>query len=153
MRTRWALSVTVLAGVLTLGVPAVAHAESPIELGGAYVVDRAGVLSGGDGNSIVSALDSLYERAGIQLLVYVDSFTGSSDWANDTAILNRLGTNDVLLAVAVSDRNYELSTDADFGLTDAQLSTVERAIESELRNDNWAQAAIVGAQTLESEAV
>ncbi|MEQ1735279.1 MAG: TPM domain-containing protein, partial [Rhodoglobus sp.] len=113
-----------------------------------------GVLGGGEGNSIISALDSLYDRAGIQLfVVYVDSFTGSSDWANDTAILNRLGSNDVLLAVAVGDRNYELSTDADFSLSDAQLSTVERAIEAELRNDNWAQAAIVGAQALEAEAV
>ncbi|MDP3208195.1 MAG: TPM domain-containing protein, partial [Rhodoglobus sp.] len=153
MRTRWALSVTVLAGMLALSAPSAAHAEPPFELGGAYVVDRAGVLGGAEGNSIITALDQLYERAGIQLfVVYVDSFTGSSDWANDTAILNRFGSNDVLLAVAVGDRNYELSTDSDFSLSDAQLSTVERAIESELRDDNWAQAAIIGAQTLESEA-
>ncbi len=154
MRTRWVLPVAAIASVLALSTPGAAYAEPPFELGGAYVVDRAGVLSGGEGDSIVSAIDSLYERAGIQLfVVYVDSFTGSSDWANDTAVLNRFGSNDVLLAVAVGDRNYELSTDNNFSLSDSQLATVESAVESELRNDNWAQAAIAGAQTLESEAV
>ncbi len=154
MRKSWVLPVTVIASILAIAPATSAHAEAPFELGGAYVVDRAGVLGGGEGDTIISAIDSLYERAGIQLfVVYVDSFTGSADWANDTAILNRFGLNDVLLAVAVGDRNYELSTDAEFSLSNAQLTAVESAIESELRNDNWAQAAIAGAQTLQSEAV
>ncbi len=153
MRTRWTLSIAIAAGLVALSAPGAAYAEPPFELEGAYVVDHADVLSASDGTAIISALDSLYEGAGIQLfVVYVDSFTGSSDWANDTAILNRFGADDVLLAVAVGDRNYELSTDSNFSMSDAQLSIVERAIEAELRGDNWADAAIAGAQTLQSEA-
>ncbi|GAA1216559.1 TPM domain-containing protein [Rhodoglobus aureus] len=132
-----------------------ALADDPVRLDGAYVIDAAGVLDGNAGD-VVAALDSLYERAGIQLfVVYVDEFTNPNvpiDWADATADANGLGDGDLLLAVAVSQRQYALSVAADVPLTDAQLNAAESAIEAELRNDNWGQAAIAGADSLAGEA-
>ena len=140
-----------LAAGLTLLAASPAIADDPVQLDGAYVVDSAGVLSG-DSSSIVSALDSLYDRAGVQLfVVYVDEFTNPNlpiDWANATAEVNGLGDDDFLLAVAVSQRQYALSVAADVPLTDDQLDAAEFAIEAELRDGNWAQAAIAGANSL-----
>ena len=67
-------------------------------------------------------------------------------------MLNFLGANDVLLAVATEDRLSAISIDEAFQLSDAQLDRVEAAIEAELRANDWPQAAIAAAQTLEAEA-
>lgn len=157
MRTRTSIALTLFAAAgIALAAPLSALAEDPVDLQGAYVVDTAGVLTGSEPDEIGSALDQLYDRAGIQLfVVYVPTFTGATDavdWADTTAIDNGLGANDVLLAVAVDDRHYALSIDSDFTLSDAQVSDAENAIEAELRDDNWAQAAIAGAQALEAAA-
>ena len=154
--SRWAAATAVLIGVLVLGAPAMAaHAEDPVELGGAYVLDTVGAVSG-DESRVIRALDELYDDAGIQLfVVYVSTFTGADsavDWADRTAILNSLGSDDLLLAVAVDDRQYALSVDQAFPLSDADLNEVESAIESELRDDAWADAAIAGAEAIATAA-
>jgi len=156
MRQRWGAGAAALAAILTLSAPAAAHAENPIDLGGAYIVDKVSAITPEQGTEVLAALDSLYTRADIQLfVVYVDTFTNPSDpvdWADTTAIDNGLGGNDVLLAVALGDRQYALSIDDSFTLSEAQIDVVEQAIETQLRDDNWAQAAIAGAQSLEAEA-
>ncbi|WP_341952395.1 TPM domain-containing protein [Salinibacterium sp. TMP30] len=128
-----------------------ALADDPVRLDGQYVADTTGVL-GGSAVEVDAALNSLYERAGIQLfVVYVDAFTNPEspiDWADTTAEANGLGTDDLLLAVAVGQRQYALSVAPDASVSDAQLDAAESAIEAELRNDNWAQAAIAGADSL-----
>jgi len=153
---RWVLSVAALAAVLMVSAPLAARAEDPVDLSGAYVVDTVGAITADEGNQIVGSLDDLYTSAGIQLfVVYVSTFTNPSnpiDWADAVAIDNGLGVDDILLAVAIDDRQYALSVDPSFALSDAQLDTVERAIESELRGDNWAQAAIAGAQAIGAQA-
>lgn len=154
--SRWAVTAAALAAVMTVSAPLAAHAEDPVDLSGSYIVDTVRAITPEEGDEILLALDDLYTRADIQLfVVYVGTFTNPSnpiDWADAVAIDNGLGADDVLLAVALDDRQYALSVDPDFSLGDAQLDTVERAIESELRGDNWAQAAIAGAQTLQAEA-
>ena len=155
MWSRLGAGAALLAGMVALSAPAVAFAEDPVGLEGAYVLDRVGAVTGDEGR-IETALDSLYERANIQLLVvYVDTFTNPSDatqWADEVAVNNSLGRNDLLLAVALEDRAYAFSIDQEFPLTDAQLDRVEQATEDELRNDNWADAAIAAANTLAAEA-
>ena len=89
--------VALSAGLLTM-VSAPAMAEEPVELGGAYILDTAGVVSG-DEQRIIDSLDSLYDRARIQLfVVYVSTFDSPSDpaeWADETAIRNGLGVDDL----------------------------------------------------------
>ena len=155
MWSRLGAGTLLLAGALALTAPGIAHAQDPVDLDGAYVLDTVGALSGEEGR-VQDALDTLYERAGIQMfVVYVDTFTGAGDavaWADTTAIDNGLGRNDLLLAVAIDERNYALSIDQNFPLTDAQLDRVEAAIESELVDDKWADAVVMGAQAIEAEA-
>lgn len=154
MWRRWGVSLAMAVGIVVLASPA-AHAEDPVDLNGAYVLDTVGAISG-DESRVQAAIDSLYERARIQLfVVYVDSFTGASDgdWANETAVQNGLGSSDVLLAVATEDRNFEISVADDFVLDDSQLATVEtNFLIPQLRDDNWAEAAIAAADGYAAEA-
>jgi len=144
-----------LVGAITLGaVPA--HAVEPVDLSGAYVVDQADVLSSADETEVTDALDRLSTDTGVNLfVVYVDSFSSPADrtaWGEATASLNQLGTNDVLLSVAVDDQLYDLSV-AD----DSTISTSDReALETDvvvphLRDGDWAGAAVALADGIRSD--
>lgn len=137
---------------LVLLTPAAALAEPPVDFSGAYVVDEAGVLSGTSG--IESALDDLYDRAEVSLfVVYVSTFDDPSDpglWADTTAALSGLGPDDVLLAVAVDDRQYQLN---DQLLFDDQYDRVATRIETELRANDWEGAALEAADAIGDELV
>lgn len=155
MLSRLGASLALGAALLLFAASPAAHAEDPVDLDGAYLLDTVGAISGSE-TEVQSALDSLFTRADIGLyVVYVDTFTNPADpveWADQTAVLNFLGTRDLLLAVATGDRLYSMSIDDTFPLSEAQLDRVEAAIETELRNSDWSQAAIAGAQALEAEA-
>jgi len=131
-----------------------AFAVSPITLDSGYITDQAGVLSSSDKNQAEGSLANLNNNRQIQLfVVFVDSFDGiaSRDWADQTAIGNGLGLNDLLLAVAVQDRQYAWSVDADFPLTDAQLDTVASDyVEPRLQESDWAGATLAAAQGFEA---
>jgi hypothetical protein len=133
-----------LGSVLLLAAPA--HAEDPVEISGAYVVDRVGV-TGGDEERLLAAIDELYDATGVQLfVVYVDSFTGAADreqWADESATLSQLGDNDALLAIATEDRLYQISVAEGFPLSDADIADAETdALVPRLRDDEWSDAAI-----------
>ena len=154
MKSRIVLGIAVFVALFTLA-PATAHAQDPVDLAGAYVLDESGVL-GGDDARIESALDRLYADTGIQLfVVYVDGFTGAgsaAEWADTTARLSGLGSSDALLAVATDDRQYQLSVTDDFALSDADLNRiVESRLIPQLRDDAWADAAVEFADGLRGE--
>ncbi|MBC7442983.1 MAG: TPM domain-containing protein [Ramlibacter sp.] len=151
MRSRWLIPVVVVA-FCALSAPGLAWAEDPVTFGASHIADPVGAVTERS-DEVTAALDRLYAETGTDLfVVYVDSFTGVSDreqWADQTADNNGLGTNDVLLAVATGDRQYQLSVAPDFALTDAQLTEVETvAIEPALRENDWAGAAIGAADGL-----
>jgi hypothetical protein len=135
---------------LVLMSSAPAFAEPPVDFAGAYVVDQAGVL--GSTSAIESALDELYDRAEVSLfVVYVDTFDDPSDkslWADTTAGLSGFGPDDVLLAVAVDDRQYVLNDEL---LFDDQYDRVAARIETQLRDDNWEEAALEAADAIGDE--
>lgn len=149
MRLRRALCIASMSMVVFLLVAVSATAAPPLKLDAGLVTDDSGVL-GADTESVKQALDALNIDQSVQLfVVYVDSFDGldSQDWADQTAEINGLGLNDVLLAVAVVDRQYAWSVDQDFPLTDAQLADVATGdIEPALQDDEWAGAAIGAAE-------
>ena len=154
MLSRLGAVLALSAGMLLLSAPA-AHAEDPVDLSGQYVLDAVGAISG-DEAEVGSALDSLYDRARLQLfVVYVSTFDNPSnavDWADETALQNNLGANDLLLAVAIDDRQYAISVDPAFSLSDSQLDAVEGAIEERLRDSEWSGGAIAGAHELAAQA-
>lgn len=137
------------AGVVLAGAPA-AVAEDPVTLGSSPVLDSVGALGSGDAAEIESAASRLYEEHRVQLFVtYVDSFSGVSGderWSDATADLNGLGDDDVLLAVAVDARQYQVSVADGFALDDAQLSSLQSDdIEPQLVEGDWAGAAVAAA--------
>ena len=128
-------------------------AAQPLDLPG-RITDPEGVL-GSQTDEVEAAMDRLEADTPYQLyVVYVDTFDGqdAQTWATATANLSGLGRDDVLLAVATEDRRYDLSADNNIGLSDASLDKVQAAVEDELSQEEWAQSAIVAANTLRTEA-
>ncbi len=84
-------------------------------------------MLGDSADSVEQALEQLESDYGVQLfVVFVETFDSYSaqDWANETAEINGLGLNDVLLAVAVVDREYAWSVAGNFPLSDSALDEV-----------------------------
>lgn len=143
-----ALAAVVACTAAALAVAGPAAAEPPQDLPGP-VTDLAGVLDPAQERAVESALGDVAETSPYQLfVVYVDTFGGLGNevWAADTASLSGLGRDDILLAVAVEDRRYQVSVQDDIDLTDDELASVERtAIEPALGDDDWAGAATAAA--------
>ncbi len=145
----------VAAAALALLAPAAANAgtaDDPVDLDGAYVLDRAGVL-GGDTSTVREAIDRLFDERGTQLfVVYVDEFSGASsdqDWANETAIISGLGEPDILLAIATDRRVYQYSVADSFPLSAQQLDEVAAdTLLPALRDDDWAGGVVAYADGL-----
>jgi hypothetical protein len=138
-RTTGALTavVALLAWAAALAGPALA--EAPPRLSG-EITDASGALGAGRAD-VQAAITHLYDKDRIKLyVVYVPSFSGRTPtaWVDRTASLNGLGTRDVLLGVATTDRNYALSADPAMGLSTTQLDSISAtAIEPSLRQGNW----------------
>lgn len=147
------IAVAALAGFLVLAPFAAAHAEDPVAFGASPVVDAAGVLSAAELADVEAAIERTADANGRQLFVaFVDEFTDPSDaasWAVDTANANNMGTEDYLLAVAVAGRAYYLSAAPDASLSQAETDRISvQVIEPELRDGDWAGAAIAAADAL-----
>ncbi|PPI20936.1 hypothetical protein C5D34_10910 [Rathayibacter sp. AY1B1] len=145
-----ALAALLIAAVLALVPATAATAESPVSFSSSTVLDSVGVLSSGETTEIEQASRALYDQHRVQLFVaFVDSFSDPSDraaWADATATRNGLGTDDVLLAVAVDARQYQVSVAQGFALDDAQISSLQSDdIEPRLADGDWAGAAVAAA--------
>ncbi|MGC5168678.1 TPM domain-containing protein [Luteimicrobium sp. DT211] len=127
---------------------------APFRLSGP-ITDQVGALKGSDEADVKAALDHLSDTTELDLwVVYVSSFDGASgeDWAKQTADLSQLGKNQLLLAVATDDRAYGLRVEAPTSvLSDDDLAKADDEIRSHLSDDDWAGAAIAGAQALGGE--
>ncbi|GAA4836035.1 TPM domain-containing protein [Luteimicrobium xylanilyticum] len=146
-----------LALVLVFLVPSSAGATAPLPQVAPFrlsgpITDQVGALKGSDESDVKAALDDLSNKTQLDLwVVYVSSFDGASgeDWAKQTADLSQLGTNQLLLAVAVDDRAYGLRVEAPTSaLSDDDLAKADDTIRSHLSDGDWAGAAIAGAQAL-----
>ncbi|RXZ46536.1 TPM domain-containing protein [Agromyces fucosus] len=150
---KWFAALAIVAGaVIGAGATGLAWAEDPVSFTSSPVVDTVGAL-GGQADDVVAALDAAADRSGRQLFVaYVDEFTNpasAADWADETAIANNLGSEDYLLAVAVDGRAYYLSAASDASISAEELDRISlEVIEPELRDEDWAGAAIAGANAI-----
>ncbi len=141
VRAAMAMAAVVIATVIAVAGPAAAATLDR------QLVDEAGVVD--DAAAVDAALERLRAEQRVQLwAVFVDTFDGvaAQQWADAVAVDNGLGLNDVLLAVAVDDRQYAYSADESFPLGDAELARIATdAIEPELQAEDWAGAAIAAA--------
>ena len=140
------LAVLGVAGLLALPA-APALAEDPVTLDPANkIIDSAGVL-GGKKPEVEAAIKKLGTDHQMNLyVVYVKTFqnpTDSGQWAETVAEKANLGTNSLLLAVATEARKYQLSKPVNSKITNAQRENiVKNAVDPQLRNGDYAQAAI-----------
>ncbi|WP_345801990.1 TPM domain-containing protein [Microbacterium sp. AZCO] len=142
MRARPALALTAALSLALLGGAAAASATAPVELGSSHVVDQAGVLSSSDEATAEARLQQLSDETTADLwVVFVDDFTdpaSAADWANQTADDNGLGSNQLLLAVAVDGRQYYLSADPSGPITTEQAATIaQQQVQPELAAEDW----------------
>jgi len=145
-----------LALALAVLAPAAAHADEPVDLAGAYVLDSSDVLSASDESRVEDSLDRLYADTGMQLfVVYVDRFDGAASadaWGDESAIRSGLGDKDALLSIATDDREYGVSVAEAFPLSTGDLADIEEnALIPQLRDDQWADAAVAFADGLRGE--
>ncbi|CAN5378734.1 TPM domain-containing protein [soil metagenome] len=152
MLARVLIGSTLFAGVVLLGIPTVAFADDPVDLGGASVLDDSGVL-GSRAGDVRDALDTLYSDTGAKLfVVYVPTFTNPADaqsWADQSATASGLGNADMLLAIATDDHVYALSTGADFPVSDGKINdAVNNDLLPALRGEDWSGGAIAYADGL-----
>jgi len=130
--------------------PVPAQAVPPLTNIAGPVTDQTGIL-GTNVVQVQQALDQVAQKTDYQLfVVYVASFDGISgaDWAEQTAINSRLGVNDFLLAVAVDDRLWGFSVDSSSSLSTAQQNRIQNAIVDKLRVNDYAGAAVAGADAI-----
>lgn len=147
-------AMTVFGGLVAAPALAVATpAEAPSFLE-EHLTDSAGVL-GADAVAVEEALTRLADETPLDLfVVFVDSFDGmdSAAWVNEAASASNLGVNDVLLAVAVGDRVYDVSVDTDGVVEAATISRIlADGVEPALANDDWSGAAIAFADGLRED--
>src|SRR3954470_7644665 len=132
-----------LSAVLLLAGGGPALADAPFGVSGS-VTDQAGVLSAGDKADVEKAIDELRKNEGIsEYVVYVNSFDGLSgeDWVRQTAEASNLGADDVMLAVAVSERHYGVHPGSAID-TDKLNTVMIDDVKPKLSSSDWAGAAV-----------
>ncbi|MBO9553058.1 TPM domain-containing protein [Cellulomonas sp.] len=147
------LLVPALLGLFLLVGGTPASAAEPQTLTG-EITDQVGALDGQQGE-VQAALDKLAQDTQYQLyVVYVSDFGGADPvaWAQDTAQQSGLGSEDFVLAVATDARRYALVPQSTGDLSTSDVEKVARATEDQLRNDDWAGAAIAAADGLREQA-
>lgn len=160
VRSTRALALAVLLGApLLVGVPATAvepwappvAVEAPVAIGGT-LTDQAGALGPEQAAEVQAALDAYTTTTGGGriLVVYVTDFGGlaHAEWAQQTADLSGLGPDDVLLAVATGERQYDLSPSTTAQLGHVAMSDGDVRVRDALSRDDWAGAATALADSL-----
>ena len=126
-----------------------AIATPPVTLSSEFVTDDAGVLSSSELSAANERLSRLAADDGGDLyVVFVDEFTqpsGSTQWADQTAVDNGLGTDQYLIAIAVDAGQYAISADDGGPLDDDQIDHVLQEMEESLRASDWGGAVIAAA--------
>ena len=152
MRAR---AVLLIALVIGLGPAGTARAEDPVAIDSA-ITDDSGVL--GSDTSAADAVADLRSETGIVLsAVFVDTFDGESDdadWARQTATESDLGDQEVLLAVATDEVEYEywLGDGSELD-TDGLETLIGDEVEPRILDEDWSGAVVALAEGLGSNEV
>ncbi|WIB76120.1 TPM domain-containing protein [Curtobacterium sp. MCPF17_002] len=147
------MAAALLAMLIVLAPAATARATAPVDLGSAYVLDEANVLSSAQQSRIESAVQDLYSDTKTQLfVVFVPTFSNPSDhtaWGAATMEQNQIDTDGILLSVAVDDRDYDVQQTNE---TSISASDVQSAVNDDLlpalKQSDWSGAALAFANGL-----
>ncbi|MCZ2805009.1 TPM domain-containing protein [Modestobacter sp. VKM Ac-2983] len=131
----------------------IATAEQPVALD-APITDEAGVLGAGAA-AAEEAVAELRSQTGMVLsAVFVPSFDGvedGADWAELTAMESELGDEEVLLAVATDEAEYEWWVGSESALQpDAVETLMSEDVEPAIVEGDWSGAVVALADGLQS---
>jgi len=147
------LAAALLTVFLVLAPATTARATAPVDLGGAYVLDEANVLSSSQQSDIESAIKKLYDETQTQLyVVFVPTFTNPSEhaaWGDATMQRNQIDTDSIVLSIAVDDRiaDVQQTNETSISASDAESAYNDDAVPA-LKNGDWAGAALAFANGL-----
>ncbi|MGN6744111.1 MAG: TPM domain-containing protein [Amnibacterium sp.] len=155
MRLRRITAGLVLGVLLTVGGASAAEAASPVDTGGASVVDQANVLSAAQASTARTAVDQVSNDTSTRLtVVFVDTFSdpaNDQDWAIASAQRSGLGTGDLLVAIAVQSRQYGYARSNDYPLSNSDIqSLITSDLKPGLARSQWADATVSFAKALDS---
>ena len=123
---------------------------SPHRLAGP-ITDDVDALSGRT-SEVQTALNDLQDKTGTQLWVwFIDTLDGaqSSSFATETARQSALGSTDLLLVIALGDREYGYWKGDNVKITDGDLEQIlSQDLESGLRAQDYPGAIVGTAQAL-----
>ena len=126
---------------------------APMKLSNA-VTDSAGALYSEQTAEVTSAVKSLQTARDVRMwVVYVDAFDAPPvEWARKTGSLTKLGDRDAILAIATKQRKYAfLVAPAASNESEQAVNDLRRnKIEPQLRNSDFAAAAVVAAAGLQA---
>ena len=126
---------------------------APMKLSNA-VTDSAGALNSEQTAEVTSAVKSLQTARDVRMwVVYVDAFDAPPvEWARKTGSLTKLGDRDAILAIATKQRKYAfLVAPAASNESEQAVNDLRRnKIEPQLRNSDFAAAAVVAAAGLQA---
>lgn len=156
MTKRWlTLAALALAAALGAFTASAASATDPLTLDSGYVTDQADVLSADEEDTVEARLQELTENSKADLfVVLVDEFTSPSDrieWADTVAEQNNLGPEQYLLAIAVDQRTYYISSASGGPLSGSKLDDVEQKIQPLLAQDDWDGAIVLAADEIQGD--
>ena len=138
-----------LAAALLVGGAAPALAEPPTGVT-TQVSDQADVLDAAEEAEVGQALDELSAETGTEAyVVFVDTFDGVDrvEWAETSAQQSGLDADDVLMAVAVGDREYGVAPGAEIDRGELQ-DVLGGDVEASLSQGDWAAASVALAEGL-----
>ena len=125
MRLRRLTAGLVLGALFAIGGATAASATPPVDTGGSQIVDQANVLSASDEARAQAAVQQVASDTNTQLtVVFVDTFSdpaNDQDWAIASAQRSGLGSGDLLVAVAVQQRQYGFARSTDYPLAKSDV--------------------------------
>lgn len=152
MLKRILLSFVTLVGLM---IPAGQAYAEPIQVLN-QINDNAGVLSASQETELQTRLDELTTSSRYRLFViFMDSFNGenSETWTNGSFAKSNMGKYDVLMAVAVKDKAYWVTTDKDIPLSSGELDSIlYDKIRPALHSKDWYGAVVAAAEGFQEAA-
>ena len=131
-----------VAASMWAGAPALA--AEPVKFGSGFVTDVSDVLTDAQEADANARLQELFDSSEADLwVVFVDTFENPTDrvaWADETAVLNGLGDDQYLLAVATEGRQFALSSPEGGPVSESRLAQIEDSLMPYLSQDDWAGA-------------
>lgn len=149
-------AVVALGAAASLGLSAGALVtEDPVDVGGDPFVDTTGDYAGDDAELTSFLEQNNAESSGDVYVVVVESFDdmGREQWAVETANSSSLGSDDLLIAIAMGDQEWGYASTDSFPLPRSEIESIANDVLEPDLNSGDVAGAVMGYSNAISEAI